>query len=640
MALPSGERLAFSTDSFVVKPLRFPGGSIGHLAVHGTVNDLAVMGARPAWLSAAFVLEEGFADRRAAGDRRRHGARPPRRPGSESSPVTPRSSTGAPPTGSTSPRPGWEWSRRAAPRRRAGSSPGDVVLVSGTIADHGMAVMLARGDLALEADIRSDTRPARRAGRGAVRRRARRPGGCGTRPAAAWARSATSWPATPTWPSSSTSARCRSIRRSAAPATCSASTRCTWPTRASSSPWSAPDEADAALAALRAHPLGAGRGAHRRDPRRPARHRGPAHRASAAPGSSTCSSATRCPGSADGVRGRGGDDRPSAAVRVTGTVQGVGFRPFVYRHARRPGAGRLRPQRQRRRPDRGGGSTAAVDELCRRLTEEPPPLARGLGRRGLPDRRVRGDGEDIFHPRERRRRRPRGARQRRHGDVRRLPGRDGRSRRPPLPLSLHQLHQLRTALHHRAIRALRPAGHDHGRLHHVRRLPARVRRPRRPAVPRPAQRLPGLRPDACRYRDLAGDRPDPRRRCPRRGRRGAPARRHPGRQGPRRLPPGRRRHGCRPPWPSCAGARPATTSRSRSWWPTSALAQEPGRARCRGRRCPDARYRRPIVLATAGRPPRAGSPAGWRPGWPRSACCSPTPRCTTCCWRAWGGPWS
>ena len=60
VALPSGERLAFSTDSYVVKPLRFPGGSVGHLAVHGTVNDLAMMGARPLALSAAFVLEEGF----------------------------------------------------------------------------------------------------------------------------------------------------------------------------------------------------------------------------------------------------------------------------------------------------------------------------------------------------------------------------------------------------------------------------------------------------------------------------------------------------------------------------------------------------------------------------------------------------
>jgi len=61
LTLPGGDRLAFSTDSFVVKPRSFPGGSIGHLAVHGTVNDLAMVGARPQWLSCAFVLEEGLA---------------------------------------------------------------------------------------------------------------------------------------------------------------------------------------------------------------------------------------------------------------------------------------------------------------------------------------------------------------------------------------------------------------------------------------------------------------------------------------------------------------------------------------------------------------------------------------------------
>src|SRR5689334_25350059 len=54
-----GARLAFSTDTFVVRPLFFPGGSIGHLAVHGTVNDLAMSGALPAVLSCGFVLEEG-----------------------------------------------------------------------------------------------------------------------------------------------------------------------------------------------------------------------------------------------------------------------------------------------------------------------------------------------------------------------------------------------------------------------------------------------------------------------------------------------------------------------------------------------------------------------------------------------------
>ena len=61
LVVPGGDRLAFSTDTFVVAPARFPGGSIGHLAVHGTVNDVAVQGGRPAWLAAAFVIEEGFA---------------------------------------------------------------------------------------------------------------------------------------------------------------------------------------------------------------------------------------------------------------------------------------------------------------------------------------------------------------------------------------------------------------------------------------------------------------------------------------------------------------------------------------------------------------------------------------------------
>src|SRR5204862_639993 len=56
-----GPRLAFTTDSFVVRPIFFPGGDIGRLAVCGTVNDLAVAGARPRFLSAAFILEEGLA---------------------------------------------------------------------------------------------------------------------------------------------------------------------------------------------------------------------------------------------------------------------------------------------------------------------------------------------------------------------------------------------------------------------------------------------------------------------------------------------------------------------------------------------------------------------------------------------------
>lgn len=61
LRLPDGARLAFTTDAYVVSPLFFPGGDIGTLAVNGTVNDLAMCGARPLWLSAAFILEEGLA---------------------------------------------------------------------------------------------------------------------------------------------------------------------------------------------------------------------------------------------------------------------------------------------------------------------------------------------------------------------------------------------------------------------------------------------------------------------------------------------------------------------------------------------------------------------------------------------------
>jgi hydrogenase expression/formation protein HypE len=158
LTLPSGERLAFSTDSFVVKPLRFPGGSIGHLAVHGTVNDIAVSGGRPAWLSVAFVLEEGLpmaelqavvADMAeaaaAAGVALVTGDTKVVNKGAADGLYVTTAGIGVIPAG-----------------RTLGAhlvEPGDIVLVSGTIGDHGMAVMLARGDLAMEADIRSDTAP-------------------------------------------------------------------------------------------------------------------------------------------------------------------------------------------------------------------------------------------------------------------------------------------------------------------------------------------------------------------------------------------------------------------------------------------------------------------------------------------------
>src|SRR5581483_1686222 len=158
LPLPSGERVVLSTDSFVVKPLRFPGGSIGDLAVNGTVNDLAVMGAVPIGLSAAFVIEEGFRvdDLRAivddmavageaAGVRVVTGDTKVVNRGAADGLFITTAGVGVVPAAVV----------LGADRVR----PGDRVLVSGTIADHGMAVMLARGDLAIEAPLQSDTAP-------------------------------------------------------------------------------------------------------------------------------------------------------------------------------------------------------------------------------------------------------------------------------------------------------------------------------------------------------------------------------------------------------------------------------------------------------------------------------------------------
>lgn len=156
VSTPSGERLAFSTDSYVVQPLRFPGGSIGHLAVHGTVNDLTMCGAEPRWLSAGFVLEEGLEIsvlREIVADMSEAAARAGVTIVTGDTKVVPKGAAdglfvntagiGIVPAG-----------RHLDPTRvRAG----DRVLVSGHLGDHGMAVMLARGDLAIEADISSDT---------------------------------------------------------------------------------------------------------------------------------------------------------------------------------------------------------------------------------------------------------------------------------------------------------------------------------------------------------------------------------------------------------------------------------------------------------------------------------------------------
>ncbi|MBA3327593.1 MAG: hydrogenase expression/formation protein HypE [Solirubrobacterales bacterium] len=155
---PAGPRLVFSTDSSVVKPLVFPGGDIGELAVNGTVNDLAMMGARPLWLSAAFILEEGLATAHLTEL-------------VQSMAAAARSAGVAITTGDTKvvergkadglyiTTAGIGVLERDAELSAGAVRAGDRVIMSGTIGDHGMAIMLARGELELEADLRSDTAP-------------------------------------------------------------------------------------------------------------------------------------------------------------------------------------------------------------------------------------------------------------------------------------------------------------------------------------------------------------------------------------------------------------------------------------------------------------------------------------------------
>ena len=151
----AGGRLAMSTDSFVVQPLFFPGGSIGELAVNGTVNDLAVSGAVPKFLSASFILEEGF-------------------PLAQLAAIVDAMSKAAAMAGvqivtgdtkvverghgdgcyiNTAGVGMVRTDVQVGPHR---ALPGDAILVSGTIGDHGMAIMSVREGLEFESQIRSD----------------------------------------------------------------------------------------------------------------------------------------------------------------------------------------------------------------------------------------------------------------------------------------------------------------------------------------------------------------------------------------------------------------------------------------------------------------------------------------------------
>ena len=154
----ASERVVLTTDAYVVKPLEFPGGDIGRLAVAGTVNDLAVMGAEPRYLTAAFVLEEGLplrtlerivismatAAREArvsvvAGDTK----------------VVPRGEADGMFVNTS----GLGLLRRGRGLSSGSARPGDVVLLSGPVGDHGIAVLVARGEFGLSSQLASDCQP-------------------------------------------------------------------------------------------------------------------------------------------------------------------------------------------------------------------------------------------------------------------------------------------------------------------------------------------------------------------------------------------------------------------------------------------------------------------------------------------------
>ena len=153
-----GDRLAFTTDSYVVDPLFFPGGDIGALAVAGTVNDLAVSGARPLFLSCGMVLEEGLPmdtlrrialSMRAMAERAGvtivTGDTKVVERGAADKLVINTSGIGVIPAGISV--------------SAANARPGDAVIVSGALGEHGVAILIARNQLSLDADVRSDCQP-------------------------------------------------------------------------------------------------------------------------------------------------------------------------------------------------------------------------------------------------------------------------------------------------------------------------------------------------------------------------------------------------------------------------------------------------------------------------------------------------
>ena len=154
----NGARLAITTDSFVVKPLIFRGGDIGSLAVHGTINDLAMGGAEPLWLSAAFILEEGLPMetlRRVVGSMHEAAANAGVEIVTGDTKVVEKGSADGIFVNTT----GIGLAREGITLSAAQARPGDAILVSGMLGDHGIAILAEREGLQFETAVQSDSAP-------------------------------------------------------------------------------------------------------------------------------------------------------------------------------------------------------------------------------------------------------------------------------------------------------------------------------------------------------------------------------------------------------------------------------------------------------------------------------------------------
>jgi hydrogenase expression/formation protein HypE len=156
--LQQGDRLAFTTDSYVVDPLFFPGSDIGELAINGTINDLAVSGAKPLYLTCSVILEEGLpvetlrrvvasmqAAAKNAGVQIVTGDTKVVHRGAADKLFINTAGIGIIPTGVNI--------------SAHNIQPGDAIIINGELGNHGTAILIARGELALETDIKSDCQP-------------------------------------------------------------------------------------------------------------------------------------------------------------------------------------------------------------------------------------------------------------------------------------------------------------------------------------------------------------------------------------------------------------------------------------------------------------------------------------------------